>query len=152
MKTLQHFIKKFAITAAVRCGRIGAAAVIGGLAMMHFSNATEAVHDYANMAYSNVRFIKSENDLVGWRIQIVSSANQTYVLVQSFEGIPQPPCLAKAKLDAIGAIQFDLSPTCEIRGRFEGNIQKRGLVGKFLNGMKGPDGETVMVLKRIPIK
>lgn len=120
-------------------------------AAVHAAAASPA-SDFANEAFSNVRLVKTENDLVGWRIQIVRSAVQAYVLVQSFEGTPQVPCLAKAQLDRAGAIQFDLPPSCDVQGHFKGKIQKNVLVGGFSNGMKGPDGETVMTLKRVPVK
>lgn len=116
------------------------------------ANAAEPALDFANEVFSNVRLIKGENDLVGWRIQIVRSATQTYVLVQSFEGTPQVPCLAKAEIDMAGSVQFDLPPACDLQGRFTGKIQKSALVGGFSNGMKGPDGEAVMTLKRLPAK
>lgn len=116
------------------------------------ANAAEPAQDFANEAFSNVRLINVENDLVGWRIQIVRSASQTYALVQSFEGTPQVPCLAKVQIDTAGSVQFDLPPACDLQGRFTGKIQKSALVGGFSNGMKGPDGEEVMTLKRLPAK
>lgn len=114
--------------------------------------AADRASDFANEVFSNVRLIAVENDLVGWRIQIVRSASQTYVLVQSFEGTPQVPCLAKAQLEPNGTLQFDLPSSCEVQGRFKGKLQKQVLVGEFLNGMKGPDGERVMTLKRLQVK
>lgn len=122
----------------------------GGLAAAQV--AVEPVQDFANEVFSNVRLIAVENDLVGWRIQIVRSAAQTYVLVQLFEGTPQAPCLAKALVDPAGTVQFDLPPNCDLRGRFTGKIQKSALIGGFSNGMKGSDGEAVMTLKRVPAK
>ena len=131
--------------------RIGVAIVLCALAAGRAA-AAGPLQDFANEAYSNVRLIKAENDWVGWRIQIVRSADQTYVLVQSFEGTPQVPCLAKAQLGVAGSLQFELPTGCDLRGRFTGKLQKNTLVGGFSNGMKGPDGETVMTLKRIAVE
>lgn len=109
----------------------------------------EQVRDFANEAYSNVRLIKVENDLVGWRVQIIRTASLAYVLVQSFEGAPQPPCLAPADLRVNGVIQFELPASCAVQGRFSGKIHGKAIVGNFSNGMTGPNGETTMTLLRI---
>lgn len=105
--------------------------------------------DFSNESYSNVRLIIGENDLVGWRIQIIKSESQAFVLVQGFEGVPMVPCLAEAKLASNGLLKFNLPVSCAVSGRFEGMINGDSIVGKFSNGITGPNGETVMTLDKI---
>jgi hypothetical protein len=107
------------------------------------------VIDYANEVYSNVRLIEVEGDLVGWRIQIIRTNSQPYVLVQSFEGTPQPPCLVPMYMTGNGTIQFNLPIACTVQGSFTGKFRGNAIVGSFSNGMIGPDGETMMTLSRV---
>lgn len=105
--------------------------------------------DFGNEVFSNVRLVDAEGDLVGWRFQLIRVHSRNSVLVQSFEGQPQVPCLASAQIDQSGKIEFDFPNHCDLRGRFIGQIEGSVLIGQFLNGMRGPDGEIVMTLRRI---
>lgn len=105
-------------------------------------------NDFANEVFSNVKLIESENDVVGWRIQIVHAPTRTYVMAQSFEGVPQAPCLTEAEF-ANGNLRFEFPKGCQVQGVFSGVVRGNVLVGGFSYGMVGPDGEARITLKRL---
>lgn len=118
-------------------------------ALLWLPNASAAGQDYANEIFTNVKHIKIEGDLIGWRIQLIRSSQRAYALVQGFEGEPQPPCLVPARIDGNGDLEFEMAQNCDVRGRFVGRIKGNALIGEFKNGMRGPDGEVVMTLRRV---
>ena len=78
--------------------------------------------DWGNAVYSNVRLIKAEGDLIGWRFQVIHSNRKNFILLQAFEGEPLAPCLAAAEIQR-NLIKAKLPDDCSYNGIISGEIK-----------------------------
>ncbi|WP_162571796.1 hypothetical protein [Variovorax sp. SRS16] len=103
--------------------------------------------DWANATYASIRVSKTEGDLVGLRVQIIHSNIQNFILIQSFEGEPLAPCLAKAEISK-NTIYAKFPEGCLFKGEMLGEIKKSTLSIIFAPE-QGKDNGKVMVLNLI---
>ncbi len=81
--------------------------------------------------FSNMRWVEEAGDVVGTEVFIVYSTNgknDYWALVQTAQGVPDPPVLVKAKIEND---HVEISTPKSVGGRFVGRVTAKALVGRF---------------------
>lgn len=97
--------------------------------------------------YSDMSFHQESGDVSGIEVFVVLTSRGYFVIFQSSEGEPAVPVVAPAKIEG-KSIEFDLPPECAYAGKFRGTLTEEGITGNFPSGRLGPDGSSVIRLKK----
>jgi hypothetical protein len=97
--------------------------------------------------YSNMSVHEESGDVLGIEVFVVLSSRGYFVVFQSSEGGPAVPVVAQAKIEG-KSIEFVLPPESAYAGKFKGTLTEEGINGSFPSGRLGPDGSSVIRLKK----
>ncbi|MGH8069041.1 MAG: hypothetical protein ACRERE_28160 [Candidatus Entotheonellia bacterium] len=97
--------------------------------------------------YSNMSFHEESGDVLGIEVFVMRSSKGYFVVFQSSEGAPAVPVVVPVRIDG-KSIEFDLPAECAYAGKFKGTLTEEGITGGFPSGRLGPDGSSLIRLKR----